>query len=921
MAQDPVLELIFSKTIALRYLSAGAWTFVDLPISAVLKDKLKQAGYQKLADINNVPYARIYRACALDANTITELYALIISLHTPDEFFSIGEAVLAAKNKREDEAKQQSQSAAQPNDDETTLQETAFAPQAEESRTNPAATQSEQTEKIWIPSSLKALPLEYLAPSEKLMHALAEVYLLELGQLNGLLFETLRASQKFNDDVIAELKQLIEFAVKFHDVKDFDLFKAISQRRAWQDENKSRKDKASQLTAPAGINSERTFKSNSTQDSSRNKKTEAAINPTNYEEELARPAETDDSNVIDIPQRLVELPIGSLAPSLKLRRILRRNNKYLLGSLHKIFIDALVPEFGFDEESVLELLTLIRFAKSFGFSTKHDVIWRRAVERRDAARKVPKESEISSAAMSNNQSQPNRIPFAEKFRQDDYVVNQGEKNSFQPKAKIELIEVPQSLLTLPMSYLAPSSNLEKALLKVNKSKLGQLHGVNLLALAEIYNFDEAMVAELRTLLAFAKSVQSSGFGQIKREADKRRRTKTIAPMCAASKPATIVQTQLQRNDLRGENRTRSEQTQNLWQSKPQEPKIAVPESFKKASISAFSISAKLTSLFARRKIFLVGDLEKFTFADLKRTHGCGEKTLEELRRFLKKLEPSSTQSAKLKIVEQPAQKPNTTESDFSPKVVEQQTDAAQTQFEPRSLGVQAQSDLRKVEEFADKYKKEILPAYPSLTELLEFINDFLTDLPAVEREILIDRFGGSFDAKIRTYEEIAQKQQISSVYARQLQLKAVEKLKNRLINAGETTLEKLRHDCLAAVTPLTPLFLVSLTQNNYEVFSYAPAFYIRLFSRLSPKLIALPEIKNQLAALTENAANIASQIKAILKNNLLPVPLTGIFAQVMTHVSNNADAEKDFFEAVQSVNFVIIQSEKPAELLLELNRE
>ncbi|HEX8196383.1 MAG TPA: sigma factor-like helix-turn-helix DNA-binding protein, partial [Pyrinomonadaceae bacterium] len=233
--------------------------------------------------------------------------------------------------------------------------------------------------------------------------------------------------------------------------------------------------------------------------------------------------------------------------------------------------------------------------------------------------------------------------------------------------------------------------------------------------------------------------------------------------------------------------------------------------------------------------------------------------------------------------------------------------------------VQALSRLH--EKIETHETREIPCSSTDLKELFDFINNFLADLPEIERGVLLERFGGSPIERVLTFEEISRNHQISPEYARQLLSKAIEKLKKQSGKTAGEAIERLIGDCLVAVCPLTPAFLIQITNNTYELFQYPPSFYIRLFGKLNSELPVLPEIKSRNSALSEDAAKLVERIKQYLKNCFLPVSLTEIFNRVMPHNENKEIVERVFFEAIQSPDFVIIESDRKDELLLELKNK
>ena len=436
----------------------------------------------------------------------------------------------------------------------------------------------------------------------------------------------------------------------------------------------------------------------------------------------------------------------------------------------------------------------------------------------------------------------------------------------------EVISIPKNLKQLPISYLIPSNHLASRLKKLDVSALSDLHGHHYEKLLQTTGFGKKLLSELQGLIRFVINLQSIGdfesilFASIKRKREEEIKNRTLERNENKSTKSSKESLGKQEfREIKVEKNQRKKKTKR-HKSIALKQKILVPILIKEIPINRFPFSVRLANILRVKNIIILGDLEKFSYDQLKKTQNCGSKTITELQQFVNNIQKDGIQ-------------------------------------------------------IGDKTSGTINPLTPQLTlnELLDFINDFVEQISSIEKEILLDRFGGSPGEKVTKFEEIARKHQITKELANQKYVKAIEKLKNRLENSTNNLFEKIRNDCLEAICPLTPQFLVYLTDNDYNLFLYPPAFYVRLIGKLSSDIPALPEFESKTSSLKEDAAKVAKQIESLLKESSLPLSLSEIFNKLTSLSVFNNDSDQIFFEAIQIVSFNLIKTNDPKELYIELS--
>lgn len=523
----------------------------------------------------------------------------------------------------------------------------------------------------------------------------------------------------------------------------------------------------------------------------------------------------------------------------------------------------------FEDNDVMELYSLI--------TQLHSVTGFRSVEGKVSAADV----EIKT-----DESQKTTLSATENIESNNDVFLSETNLSNQVKITTnfnapETIQTLAALKDLPIAHLAPSNELEALLRKINIFFVGQLQEISYRELANTHNFDAENILELQTLLAFAKKsarykVFPRDFGLIRRAAILRKEKESTkkksfvglhTPNQASgeqkqSVESDKIQTQ---NEQNGFSQSHTHSTQKFKLPTISTQKFVVPASLKETPINKFSLSIKLVGILNKLGIENVGDFEKISFNDFTKVPFCTKQAKAEFRQLIFQIQNGEAQSSKL---------PD-----------------KQIYIEPQTL---------------------------NLSGVMDFINQFVSNLLSTDREILLERFGGLNDERVLTFERIANKHQIARERAYQIHLRTLTSLKNKLQHRAEDVLKKLNNDCLSAVCPLMPKFLVNLTNNEYELFQYPPAFYIRIFGVLLPELPVLPEIKNQNTTLRADAKKIEQEIKSFLENSPLPISLPEIFNRIMTYHTNKETAARDFFEVVQSAKFNLITTNNPNELFIEL---
>ena len=295
--------------------------------------------------------------------------------------------------------------------------------------------------------------------------------------------------------------------------------------------------------------------------------------------------------------------------------------------------------------------------------------------------------------------------------------------------------------------------------------------------------------------------------------------------------------------------------------KVQAETLYIPQEVRGLPLAAFPIPTRLFNVLRDLDFRLVGDLHGFSIKNLKTLRNCGSNTVSELKTFVEKIQ--------------------------------------QGEFETK----------------ASAPKIVLTPQELNLTQLIEFIDSFLDELPPRDKDILGFRLGAA--GKPLTLEEVGGKYGVTRERIRQIQSSTLKRLRNRLGQAGEKLFEQLKRDCFAAVCLLTPQLLAYWAQKDFVSFNFSPSFYLRLLAELAPEIPVLAEGQiNQGQPRTERASQICQTIKNILSRGYEDVPLAEMFEQLKNSI---ADLEKsEFLEAVQFSNYLLLTFDAPDKPTIKL---
>jgi DNA-directed RNA polymerase alpha subunit len=419
------------------------------------------------------------------------------------------------------------------------------------------------------------------------------------------------------------------------------------------------------------------------------------------------------------------------------------------------------------------------------------------------------------------------------------------------------INVPQEITDLPVKALPLSVRLTNVLESLNIKVFGELNEMPFSDFQAIQNCGAKTVSELRELLERVRSGEFSDYVE-------RFKTKKLVDKVIKQTP-----------EKNPEN-TDFEPNAHFYLDN----QLYVPQQLKEIPIAHFPLSVRLMNVLMRMEIQVLGDLQKLDFNELAKAQNCGNKTLAELNKFIAQIQNSGDAA----------------------------TDGA--------MLVQKADQGSSSGEFLDPYLREL-----TLSEMLVFINKFIDEIPTTKKEVMLLRYGATVDERTFTLEEIAGQQNLTRERIRQIQANCLKTLSARLQFIGKQALNQIYADCINAACPLTPQFLVFLTDNEFSVFQYPPSFYIRILADLKPNLPVFVESQPKSPTQLSSAARIiVRKIEYYLNERNGFVTLKEVFENVISYDEHSEKTINAFFEAIRATTFVIENGDSPNSLLISINR-
>lgn len=409
--------------------------------------------------------------------------------------------------------------------------------------------------------------------------------------------------------------------------------------------------------------------------------------------------------------------------------------------------------------------------------------------------------------------------------------------------------------------------------------------------------------------------------------------------------------------------------------------IIIPEAVKNLPIDYFDFSVRLDNVLRRLNVELLGDLQGTSFDEIEHTRNCGQKTIDELREFIERLQDENSVEmldenyqqkledvekcdARNELIEKKSNASEELPSNFikttsgkifvpqSVKDISIKCFALSVRLENvlDSLNIKSLGDLEmfsvkeikqtkncgwktqdELQSFivriqrtavADELPEEIIEPLPTeldLNGLLNFINSFLIELPDRERQVILSRFGGTSEEKGFTLGEIGEKLGVTRERVRQIESKNIKEFKSRLTSVSDAVLQKLNDDCIASVCPLTTRFLIHLTGDEFSLFEYPPGFYLRLLSELSPDIPIFD--KNQsVDHSNKTVKKMRQEIKNQLDSKTEFLSLAEVFNRISYQFTTDNLVMKHFFEAVKANEFIIEPGDSPDVLLISTDK-
>jgi hypothetical protein len=295
--------------------------------------------------------------------------------------------------------------------------------------------------------------------------------------------------------------------------------------------------------------------------------------------------------------------------------------------------------------------------------------------------------------------------------------------------------------------------------------------------------------------------------------------------------------------------------------------IEMPSSLHEIAIESVSFSRPLMKMLRRLKISELGDLVSVSYANLKKTRGCGTNTILELWSFSMRMLQLCSDG--MNMLDQP---------DF-------------------------------------KSSRIIVSSESTVNQFLHHINVFVSDLNERDRQVMLERFG-AIDNRASTLQEIGARLSVTRERIRQISEGTLKDLRKFLSKSTDDVVNQLVKRCERAISPLTPAFLVDLADNDSASFCYPPSFYLRLLSEISDDLIIYIEDEESARDLEPGDPDVANELRKQLKQSGF-LPLREVFGDLSRRITTYLEIDvNQFFRVILSSRFVLRQGAEPDVLLI-----
>jgi len=355
--------------------------------------------------------------------------------------------------------------------------------------------------------------------------------------------------------------------------------------------------------------------------------------------------------------------------------------------------------------------------------------------------------------------------------------------------------------------------------------------------------------------------------------------------------------------------------------------IHIPKDSIQIQISSFPISIRLANVLRNNKYFVLGDLDNQSYDNLQKIRNCGRKTINELKSLISEINSGKEEHTNSTLI-----KPITPTINFKKIYIPENLHGIALSEIPFSIeienyfkncGFKLLGDIheksyeildnfsgRKISEFIAfinlcrkseitilSYIKEVL----ILSFLINYIDNFLSELSLRDKTIFMKRYGGYADRQM-TLEQIGIEIGVTRERIRQLSDRILRKLSYSLRHYCSELIKHMEKTLNNHICPLTFDLLSYFVKKGNIKHAYPLFFYLTLFEETIREISTWPGGQRP-GKISEKSRIILSELAGLIASGRSEISFSEAFNKLKRYLPTFYFNEVEFLSAIKSSKF------------------